>query len=248
MPWFQCHVKNSFFSFKLKYNSLLFLSSFSDLPTIFALLDHFPHLKTLFININVVRFKCWQALNHLSRCLTRYLVESRLDSPLTSLDLDFNDMFFNDRKDFTVLAPLMPQLVHFGLNAEVVTGCLPVLLAAATAKLTSLKLNTTNFRVKHFLSEDGTEVLLNQAVLGRSVTSLTLVNNTKSESGEADSIAVRAFLLRHFTALTSLVLAEKDDTWDYQSGPASVFATRKKEAFEHLEIYPLMNSFFFSFP
>ncbi len=139
-------------------------------------------------------------------------------------------MFFNDRKDFTVLAPLMPQLVHFGLNAEVVTGCLPVLLAAATAKLTSLKLNTTNFRVKHFLSAegDGTEVLLNQAVLGRSVTSLTLVNNTKSESGEADSIAVRAFLLRHFTALTSLVLAEKDDTWDYQSGPASVFATRNK--------------------
>ncbi|KAH9395495.1 hypothetical protein TYRP_020815, partial [Tyrophagus putrescentiae] len=50
--------------------------------------------------VDVHRQLCLRALNYLSHRFTRCIVKSRLVGPLTSLDLNFNDMFFTDRKDF----------------------------------------------------------------------------------------------------------------------------------------------------
>ncbi|KAH9395496.1 hypothetical protein TYRP_020816 [Tyrophagus putrescentiae] len=98
----------------------------------------------------------------------------------------------------------MSQLVHFVLNAKLVTSSIPAMLTQVIAKLTSLKLNTIDFKVKHFLTENDSRVLLfSQNVFGLSVTSLTLVNSTNSEFSEADSTAFCLFLLRYFTALNS---------------------------------------------
>ncbi len=203
------------------------------LPTVEALLEQFSQLKHLSLNFDIARYKGWHARDSLQRWTVQYLVDSRLGGQLTSLDLNFHDLFADDRKDFGGLAPLMPQLTsHFGLNAETATSVLPTLLAGASSQLKSLKINTTNYKVEHLLDdgeehkqehkgEDGRKLKFNQAIL-QSVSSLTLINNTKCKEMEEDGIKVRALLLSNFTGLCSLVLAEQDGTWDFQVGLASV--------------------------
>ncbi|KAH9395375.1 hypothetical protein TYRP_020692 [Tyrophagus putrescentiae] len=180
-------------------------------PTIEALLNHLPHLKQLIFTVFTDnRIKGDRPFKQLVPQLVTYLVDSRVNGLLVHLDLNLNDSVFGPAEDYSALLPLMPQLVHFGLNAEATGESVMRLLMAASSRLTSLKMDIVHCKESDFaetlkVDEQTDRLKVNSKIANfsflKSLTSLTLIDCEYSQFTD--------YWLKHFTALNTLVLGEK---------------------------------------
>ena len=120
-------------------------------PTIESQLSHLPHLKQLIFTVFTDnRIKGDRPFKQLDPQLGTYLADSRVKGPLSHLDLNLNESVFGPAEDYSALLPLMPQLVHFGLNAEETGDSVMQLLMAASSRLTSFKVDIVHCKESDF--------------------------------------------------------------------------------------------------
>ncbi|KAH9392406.1 hypothetical protein TYRP_005481 [Tyrophagus putrescentiae] len=185
-------------------------------PTIESLLSHLPHLKQLIFTVFTDnRIKGERPFKQLVPQLVTYLAENRVKSPLKHLDLNLNESVFGPAEDYSSLLPLMPQLVHFGLNAEATGDSVMRLLIAASSCLTSLKVDIVHCKQSDFVElvkvveRPGKAKVISKIAdfpFRESLTSLTFIDCKFSEFTDC--------WLKYFSALNTLVLGEKTGLHD----------------------------------
>ena len=208
-------------------------------PTIKSLLSHLPHLKRLIFTVFTDnRIKGDRPFKQLVPQLVTYLVGSRVKSPLEHLDLNLNESVFGPADDYSALLPLMPQLVHFGLNAEATGDSVMRLLMAASSRLASLKVDIVHCKESDFaetseMDEQTDRLNISSKIVDlpflKSLTSLTFIDCEYSQFTD--------YWLQHFSALNTLVLGEKAGLDDDD------FHVRQTQIIHLLD----STSFFFSF-
>ncbi|KAH9389127.1 hypothetical protein TYRP_008481, partial [Tyrophagus putrescentiae] len=176
------------------------------MPIAMALLDQFGSLRQLVFTVFLdLVMKASHQFRRISDCLINNLIDTRVDGPLTSLDLNLNSFWPDGPEDFIDLEGLMPQLEHFGLNAIVTNDTWPALLTAASSRLRSLKMDVTYYAWDEELDEDldcsDWEFPANPDIF-TSVRSLCIISNCTN---------MCTLLMRYFTAVTSLTLADKGE-------------------------------------
>ncbi|KAH9391722.1 hypothetical protein TYRP_022569 [Tyrophagus putrescentiae] len=142
--------------------------------------------------------------------LSTYLADSRVKGPLSHFDLNLNESVFGPAENYSALLPLMPQLVHFGLNAEATGDSVMRLLMAASSRLTSFKVDIVHCKESDFaktseMDEQTDRLNISLKIVDlpflESLTSLTFIDCEYSQFTD--------YWLQHFSALNTLVLGEK---------------------------------------